>query len=43
MVSQKFLHTKIIKAASDDFHAVMLGLSPNETEISHGRMLWRSR
>jgi hypothetical protein len=25
VMSQKFLHTKIIKAASDDFHAVALG------------------
>jgi hypothetical protein len=33
-MSQKFLHTKIIKAASNDFHAVALGLSPNEHQTS---------
>jgi hypothetical protein len=33
-MSQKFLHTKIIKAASDDFHAVVPGLPPNETKMS---------
>jgi len=33
-MSQKFLHTKIIKAASDDFHAVVPGLPPNENKMS---------